>query len=76
MKEPVAYVDAVDLLDADHQAVRKMFIDCGALHESSPSTGPKSALAVLDLRGPTPLQRKRQPTGKAAAAAATAKEAA
>lgn len=31
MKERVAYEDAVDLLDADHKAVKKMFIDHAAL---------------------------------------------
>lgn len=45
MKEPVAYADAVDLLDADHKAVKKMFIDYGALCEDSAPTDLKSALA-------------------------------
>ena len=33
MKVNVPYEDAVDLLDADHKAVKKMFIDYGALCE-------------------------------------------
>ena len=32
MKERIPYDDAVDLLDADHKAVKKMFIDYAALN--------------------------------------------
>ena len=45
MKEPVAYQDAVDLLDADHKAVKKMFIDFDALCEDGASPKQKRALA-------------------------------
>ena len=45
MKEPVAYEDAVDMLDADHKAVKKMFIDYGALCEDCAPTHQKGALA-------------------------------
>ena len=45
MKEPVAYQDAVDLLDADHKAVKKMFIDFDALCEDGASPKQKGALA-------------------------------
>ena len=45
MKTLVAYDDAVDLLDADHQAVKKMFIDYGALCEDKAPADQKGALA-------------------------------
>lgn len=45
MKEPVAFDDAVDLLDADHKAVKKMFIDYGALCEAAAPAAAKQALA-------------------------------
>lgn len=45
MKEPVAYEDAVDLLDADHKAVKKMFIDYGALAEDDAPAEIRQALA-------------------------------
>ena len=45
MKNPVAYEDAVDLLDADHKAVKKMFIDYGALCEDAAPADQKRALA-------------------------------
>ena len=45
MKEPVAFDDAVDLLDADHKAVKKMFIDYGALCEAAATAAAKQALA-------------------------------
>jgi hemerythrin superfamily protein len=45
MKQPVAFDDAVDLLDADHKAVKKMFIDYSALCEDGASAGDKQALA-------------------------------
>lgn len=31
MKQPLAYEDAVHLLDADHKAVKQMFMAYGAL---------------------------------------------
>jgi hemerythrin superfamily protein len=46
MKEPVAYQDAVELLDADHKAVKKMFIDFDALCEDGAAPERKGALAV------------------------------
>lgn len=45
MKEPVAYEDAVDLLDADHKAVKQMFIDYAAMCEDSAPVDRKRALA-------------------------------
>ena len=45
MKEPVAYEDAVDLLDADHKAVKNMIIDYGALCENGAPADQKGALA-------------------------------
>ena len=42
VKEPVAYEDAVDLLDADHKAVKKMFIDYNALCEDAAPVRAKS----------------------------------
>lgn len=45
MKERVAYDDAVDLLDADHKAVKKMFIDYAALCEDDAPAPAKRMLA-------------------------------
>ena len=45
MKELVAYDDAVDLLDADHKAVKKMFIDHAALCEDIAPAPAKRMLA-------------------------------
>ena len=45
MKQPIAYDDAVDLLDADHKAVKKMFIDYGALCEDGEPNEQKQELA-------------------------------
>jgi hemerythrin superfamily protein len=45
MKEASAYQDAVDLLDADHKAAKKMFIDYDALCEDDAPAGEKGALA-------------------------------
>ena len=45
MKTLVAYEDAVDLLDADHKAVKRMFIDYGVLCEDSAPADQKGALA-------------------------------
>jgi hemerythrin superfamily protein len=46
MTNPIAYEDAVDLLDADHKAVKKMFIDYSALCEDGASADLKRALAA------------------------------
>ncbi len=45
MKEPVAFDDAVDLLDTDHKAVKKMFIDYSALCEDRAPAETRRALA-------------------------------
>lgn len=45
MKERVAYEDAIDLLDADHNAVKKMFMDYAALCEDGASAQAKHMLA-------------------------------
>lgn len=45
MIEPIAYDDAVDLLDADHKAVKKMFIDFDAMCEGNTPAAEKRALA-------------------------------
>lgn len=45
MKEPVAYDDAVDLLDADHKAVKKMFLEHAALCEDAAPAASKRLLA-------------------------------
>lgn len=45
MNATVAYDDAVDLLEADHQAVKKMFIDYGALCDDAAPATAKRALA-------------------------------
>ena len=45
MKERIAYDDAVDLLDADHQAVKKMFTDFGALCADAAPASDRQALA-------------------------------
>lgn len=44
MKERVAYDDAVDLLDADHKAVKKMFIDHAGLCEDGAAAAAKRKL--------------------------------
>lgn len=46
MKERVAYDDAVDLLDADHKAVKKMFMDYSALCEDAAPAELRQALAL------------------------------
>lgn len=43
---PIAYEDAVDLLDADHKAVKKMFIDYDALCEDKAPAEDKEKLAL------------------------------
>ena len=45
MKQPIAFEDAVDLLEADHKAVKKMFIDYGAMCEDSAPAEQKRAIA-------------------------------
>lgn len=45
MNAVVAYEDAVDLLDADHKAVKKMFIDYSALCEEQADPMEKQKLA-------------------------------
>ena len=45
MKEPVAFDDAVDLLDTDHKAVKKMFIDYSGLCEDLAPADVRRALA-------------------------------
>jgi hemerythrin superfamily protein len=45
MKELFAFDDAVDLLDADHKAVKKMFIDYSALCEEGAPASDKGSLA-------------------------------
>jgi hemerythrin superfamily protein len=45
MKQPIAFDDAVDVLDADHKAVKKMFMDYSALCEDSAPSGDKHSLA-------------------------------
>lgn len=45
MKEPIAYDDAVDLLDADHKAVKKMFIDYSAMCEDDAPVAERHVLA-------------------------------
>lgn len=46
MKERVAFDDAVDLLDADHKAVKKMFLDHAALCEAGASADARRLLAL------------------------------
>ena len=45
MTENVAYEDAVDLLDADHKAVKKLFIDFNALCENDAPAEKKQKIA-------------------------------
>ena len=46
MKEKVPYEDAVDLLDADHKAVKKMFIDYTVLCEDQALVDDRRVLAL------------------------------
>lgn len=46
MKERIAYEDAVDLLDADHKAVKKMFIDHAALCADDAPAATRHLLAL------------------------------
>ena len=45
MKQYPAYDDAVDLLDADHKAVKQMFIEFGAMCEADTPPAQKRTLA-------------------------------
>ena len=45
MSETVAYEDAVDLLDADHKAVKKLFIEFNALCEDEAPAEQKQRIA-------------------------------
>jgi hypothetical protein len=45
MNIPIASDDAVDLLDSDHKAVKKMFIDFASLCQDSAPAAAKQALA-------------------------------
>jgi len=45
MDQPIAYEDAVDLLDADHKAVKKMFIDHAAMCDDGAPPRAKRVLA-------------------------------
>ena len=45
MDQPIAYEDAVDLLDADHKAVKKMFIDHAAMCDDGAPPRAKRDLA-------------------------------
>ena len=45
MKQRIAYEDAIDLLDADHKAVKKMFIDYDAMCEDGADANDRQALA-------------------------------
>jgi hemerythrin superfamily protein len=45
MSQPIAYEDAVDLLDADHKAVKKLFIDFNALCEDEAPAQERQAIA-------------------------------
>jgi hemerythrin superfamily protein len=45
MKIPISYDNAIDLLDADHKAVKKMFVDYDALCEDGATSDAKRTLA-------------------------------
>ena len=45
MSDPVPFENAIDLLDADHKAVKQMFIDYSALCEDSAPADARRALA-------------------------------
>lgn len=53
MKQTIAYEDAVEVLDADHKAVKKMFIDFTALSEDGAPAAEKRALAQRICRALT-----------------------
>ena len=50
MSLPIAYEDAIDLLDADHKAVKKLFIDFNGLVEEDASPAEKQAIALKICR--------------------------
>ena len=50
MSEPIAYEDAVDLLDADHKGVKSLFIEFNALCEDEAPASEKQALALKICR--------------------------
>ena len=50
MSEPIAYEDAVDLLDADHKGVKSLFIEFNALCEDDAPAAEKQALALKICR--------------------------
>ncbi len=45
MESTVPYENAIDLLDADHKAVKKMFVDYGALCEDGETAADRQRLA-------------------------------
>ncbi|MBC7624306.1 MAG: hemerythrin domain-containing protein, partial [Aeromicrobium sp.] len=45
MKKPIAFEDAADLLDADHNAVKKMFQEHNAMWEDNAAAVAKHRLA-------------------------------
>ena len=53
MKELIAYGDAVDLLDADHLAVKKMFTDDSAVCEKHSHAAEKRILALATSKAST-----------------------
>lgn len=53
MKELIAYDDAVDLLDADHVAVKKMFTDDSAVCEKTSHAAEKRILALATCKALT-----------------------
>ncbi|MDB5857670.1 MAG: hypothetical protein JWQ76_1359 [Ramlibacter sp.] len=46
MSQPIAYEDAIDLLDADHKAVKQLFIDFNGLCEDGAPAADKQAVAL------------------------------
>lgn len=46
MSQPIAYEDAVDLLDADHKAVKSLFIEFNALCDDGAPAADRQALAL------------------------------
>ena len=46
MSEPIAYEDAVDLLDSEHKAVKTLFIEFNALCEDEAPPADKEAVAL------------------------------
>ena len=53
MKELIAYDDAVDLVDADHVAVKKMFTDDSAVCEKTSHAAEKRILALATCKALT-----------------------